>query len=93
MQLNVWLPHGMFWDPETPKQALWEEQGGDQLTGSLKVFHEINDFHIGTLFNRWLIRLPPENGFSLIPSEHSYALPRIHRRTPMDGVRTAEGGG
>ena len=23
----------------------------------------------------------------------AYALARIHRRTPMDGVRTAEGGG
>ena len=77
MQLNVWLPRGMFWDPETPNQTLWEEQGGDQLTGSLKVFHEINDFHIGTLFNRWLIRLAPENGFCLIPSEHSYALPQM----------------
>ena len=67
MQLNVWLPHGMFWDPETPNQTLWEEQGGDQLTGSLKLFHEINDFHIGTLFNRWLIRLPPGERILLDP--------------------------
>ena len=88
MQLNVWLPRGMFWDPQTPNQALWEEQGGDQLTGSLKVFHEINDFRIGTLFNRWLIRLPPENGFVLIPSEHSYALPpMVVMQRPWVGVR------
>ena len=26
-------------------------------------------------------------------SKAAYALPRIHRRTPMDGVRAAEGGG
>ena len=88
MQLNVWLPRGTFRDPETPNQALWEEQGGDQLTGSLKVFHEINDFHIGTLFNRWLIRLTPENGFFLIPSEHSYALPpMVVMQRPWVGVR------
>ena len=42
-----------------------------------------------TLWYRWFLTEAGATSYA----RGRYALTRIHRRTPMDGVRTAEGGG